>query len=262
MGRRSKLLTGRAAATLALALSSMALGPLSAAHAEGAPESDDPIVISDTGNATAKLTIVLDKQAPEDRPHGDDTPVMSDEQVADELAKFNDVVDVASTPEPAGTLSAEELSVLSADNASQDTPEAADDTATPMRVDPGGGGGRSVLKCYDNRSWSDARGTFMARHNCAYNNINWGYKISPAVRAIISSPVRETGLRWWKNRKSQPANSPHTVGSSYLFHGTLGKVNSWDAVDYQDYMTFSVRIGGRTGRGTLTFAGGVVTIRG
>ncbi|MEU5437966.1 hypothetical protein AB0G73_31980 [Streptomyces sp. NPDC020719] len=206
MASRTTSLTRRAAATLALALSSIALGPLSAAHTEVASGSDNPIAISeDTGNATARLTIILDKQAPEDRPNGGDTPVMSDEQVADELAKFNDVVDVASAPAPAGTLSAEESSVLSADNASEDTPQAADDAAAPTRVDPGGsGGGRAVLKCYDNRSWTDTRGTFMARHNCAYNNINWGYKISSKVQAIISSPVRETGLRWWKNSRHSP----------------------------------------------------------
>ncbi|MQS16577.1 hypothetical protein F7Q99_31410 [Streptomyces kaniharaensis] len=275
---QSQLRTSRSrriTAAIALALSAAVLAPIPAAHAVPAHVGRAPArtgaaftVTEDLGNATATLTIDLDPPAPS----SDGTPpARSDADIAQELAKLTEMV--AAAPAPASDLSAEERAVLEADVVSPEEPEP--DAATGPTVaaakggevaagqDPGGGSpGRGVLKCYDNRSWTDARGTFSARHNCAYSNINWGYKISPAMQAVISSPVRETGLRWWRNGKSQPANSPHTVGKSYLFHGTIGPVASWDAIDYQDYMTFSVNVGGRPGRGTLTFAGGLVPLRG
>ncbi|MER7754667.1 hypothetical protein [Kitasatospora sp. NPDC097643] len=252
---QSQLRTSRSrriTATVALALSAAVLAPIPAAHA--GPAQAEPstaragatfTVTEDLGNATATLTVDLDPPTPSS---DGSPPARSDADIAQELTKLTEVV--AATPASANDLlSAEERAVLEADVVSPDEPDAVTVPAAtaakggdPVAAgqDPGGGSpGRGVLKCYDNRSWTDARGTFSARHNCAYNNINWGYKISPAIQAIISSPVRETGLRWWRNGKSQPANSPHTVGKSYLFHGTIGQVASWDAIDYQDYLTSS-----------------------
>ncbi|GAA4871026.1 hypothetical protein [Kitasatospora terrestris] len=277
MSTRSTTLPRRLAAAAAVALSAAALLPAASAHAAPTgpvvpPPSDTITVTQPVGDGTtATLTIVLDKlEGPADTEGANGSAATQAE-----IAKLTKLI-VPAAGDAAG-LTAEERALLEADVVS---PEAPAEAATgagkgpaqvapdgkeigPGVIDPGRpGGSRAVLKCRDNRSWTDPRGTFYARHNCPYNNINWGYKISPAVQAIITTSVNEQGLRWWKNGHSQPANSHHVVVKSYLFHGTIGKVASWDAIDYQDYMTFGVQVGGRPGRGTLAFAGGLVPVRG
>jgi len=115
----------------------------------------------------------------------------------------------------------------------------------------------AVLRCDKNPSWSDANGTLAARFNCHYSNINWGFKISARVQSIITGNVNESGVHWWRNGKAMPKNAGHVVGRSYHFHGTLKPVTHGNHVQFQDYMTFPVRIGGRPGIGSLTWAADV-----
>jgi hypothetical protein len=115
----------------------------------------------------------------------------------------------------------------------------------------------AVLRCDKNPSWSDANGTLAARFNCHYSTINWGFKISARLQSIITSNVNESGVSWWRNGKRMPKNAGHVVGKSYHFHGTLKPVKHGDHVQFQDYMTFRVRIGGRPGTGSLVWAADV-----
>ncbi|MFD7899973.1 hypothetical protein [Streptomyces sp. NPDC059743] len=115
----------------------------------------------------------------------------------------------------------------------------------------------ATLRCDKNPSWSDANGTLHARFNCKYSTINWGYKISARVKSFITSKVNERGVSWWNNGKRKPKNAGHVVGKSYHFHGTLKPVRHGDHVQFQDYMTFRVNIGGRTGTGSITWASDV-----
>ncbi|MFG2848194.1 hypothetical protein ACGF12_34265 [Kitasatospora sp. NPDC048296] len=244
----------RITAVAAITLTMAAISSIPA-HADASP-GEQTIIVSSTADPTVTLVVTLDPDA-----NGGAVP---DDEVTAITAVLRASLDAQGAPD---ALTPEAASVLEADVVSPDesTPEesGAAVAMAPTRQDPGGGSaGRGALKCYDNRSWTDARGTFHARHNCAFNNINWGYTIAPSMQAVIAGPVRETGLRWWKNGKSQPANSPHTVGKSYFFHGTIGKVGSWDSIDYQDYMTFPVNVSGRPGKGTITIAGGLVPLRG
>ncbi|WP_186785459.1 hypothetical protein [Streptomyces misionensis] len=115
----------------------------------------------------------------------------------------------------------------------------------------------AVLRCDKNPTWSDANGTLAARFNCHYSNINWGFKISARLQSVITSNVNESGVSWWRNGKRMPKNAGHVVGRSYHFHGTLKPVKHGDHVQFQDYMTFRVRIGGRPGTGSLVWAADV-----
>ncbi|NJQ01902.1 hypothetical protein [Streptomyces zingiberis] len=128
---------------------------------------------------------------------------------------------------------------------------------TASAAGPGKAKAPGVLRCNTNPSWSDSNGTLNARFNCRHNTINWGYKISAQVKSIITSSVNERGVNWWRNGRRMPANAGHVVGKDYHFHGTLKPVHHDDVVQFQDYMTFRVRIGGRPGTGSITWAANV-----
>jgi hypothetical protein len=117
--------------------------------------------------------------------------------------------------------------------------------------------GPGTLRCDKNPSWSDSNGTLNARFNCRYSTINWGYKISQRVQSIISGRVVEQGVSWWKNGKRMPRNAGHVTGKNYHFHGTLKPVVHGNNVHFQDYMTFRVNIGGKTGTGSLVWVSNV-----
>ncbi|MBV9023897.1 MAG: hypothetical protein JO362_08915 [Streptomycetaceae bacterium] len=114
--------------------------------------------------------------------------------------------------------------------------------------------GPYLLYCNTNPTYTNAAGTLDARFNCAYSVINWGLRIAPSVQSNITGDVTEHGVWWWKNGVRMPKNSPHPEPKDYIFHGTLKPVRNGDVVQFQDYMTFPVRINGRTGTGTLTWA--------
>lgn len=114
-----------------------------------------------------------------------------------------------------------------------------------------------TLRCDKNPTWHDPRGSLSARFNCHHSTINWGFKISHRVKSVITGPVHEQGVSWWRNGKRQPRNAGHVVNKHYHFHGTLKPVRHGDRVQFQDYMKFRVNIGGRPGTGTLTWAADV-----
>lgn len=117
--------------------------------------------------------------------------------------------------------------------------------------------GPATLRCDKNPIWKDGNGTLSARFDCRYSTINWGYKISPQVKSIITGKVNERGVSWWKNGKRMPKNAGHVVGKDYHFHGTLKPVKHDDVVQFQDYMTFRVKVAGKTGTGSITWASNV-----
>ncbi|WP_329457478.1 hypothetical protein [Streptomyces sp. NBC_01497] len=119
--------------------------------------------------------------------------------------------------------------------------------------------GPATLRCDKNPHWSDARGRLDKRFNCHHSTVNWGYRISAGLRSVITGRVAERGTSWWKNGRHMPKNAPHTVARNYHFHGTFEPVGHGSHVQSQDYMTFRVTIGGRTGTGTLTWTSNVKT---
>ncbi|RRQ84550.1 hypothetical protein [Streptomyces griseofuscus] len=128
--------------------------------------------------------------------------------------------------------------------------------AAPVRTARTGAAERpsATLRCDKNPSWSNANGTLAARFNCHHSTINWGSKISARVQSVITGNVHESGVSWWRNGRRMPKNAGRVVGRSYHFHGTLKPVRHADHVQFQDYMTFRVNIGGRPGTGSLTWA--------
>lgn len=104
-------------------------------------------------------------------------------------------------------------------------------------------------------SFIDRRGRMTLRHNCPYNNVNWGFKIDPKLRAIAIGPVTQLGARWWKNDVAQAANAPHVEPPDYHFHGTFPGVRNYDKVAYYDVYTFQINAGGKLGRARLSVGG-------
>ncbi|MFB7669006.1 hypothetical protein ACFC1R_34690 [Kitasatospora sp. NPDC056138] len=119
-----------------------------------------------------------------------------------------------------------------------------------------------VVRCSDGkRTFTDRNGTFNVRYNCGYNNVNWGYNVSPAVVAIAVSNMQETGVPWYKGSQFLGKNSPHNVPVDYFLHGTQGGVNSADLLHWYDTMTFRVNAGGNPGTANLNVGGSFVVYR-
>ncbi|GAA1083031.1 hypothetical protein [Nocardiopsis composta] len=136
--------------------------------------------------------------------------------------------------------------------------EAAPAAAEPFAAAAAGKAkGPATLRCGKNPSRKDGNGTPSARFNCRASTIDRGHKISAKVKSIITGKVHETGARWRRNGKSMPKNAPHTVGKNYHFHGSFKPVEHGDKVQFQDFMKFRVKIGGKTGNGTITWASNV-----
>lgn len=115
-----------------------------------------------------------------------------------------------------------------------------------------------IMFCSTGRSYTDSNGTLSLQRSCPYRNLQWGYKISSGVQAIIVSNVNETGLWYWINGVRQSRNSPHNVAKNYNFHGTMSNISNNRTVQYQDYMTFRHNVGSG-GTGSITFAGEIAT---
>ena len=129
----------------------------------------------------------------------------------------------------------------------QDGMKAGDKAVVSASADP-------IMYCTTERSNSDSNGSFHLARVCSLRQLRWDFRISARIKAIIVSPVSETGLWYWINGVRQPRNSPHVVGKTYIFHGTMSGVDTGERVQYQDYMTFRHNIGGG-GTGSITFAG-------
>lgn len=121
---------------------------------------------------------------------------------------------------------------------------------------------RPPLGCGNQRVDLDSNGRFTIDYRCDLSpkRLQWTYKLSPEVRAIIVSPVTERGADWWKDGAPQPRNAPHLEGASYQFHGTFSGTPIGSGVDYQDVLTFRHNVGSG-GTGTVVWAGSVQTTR-
>ncbi len=121
--------------------------------------------------------------------------------------------------------------------------------------------GPTYISCEGSGNRSDSNGTLSLQYACISSSgtLAWGYRISPAVRAIIVSNVSESGLRWWRNGVSMPQNAPHVVPKDYTIHGSMTPTYNNNRVEYQDYMTFRHNVGSG-GTGSITWAGRVTTL--
>ena len=121
--------------------------------------------------------------------------------------------------------------------------------------------GPAYISCEGSGNWSDANGTLSMQYTCPSGGgtLAWGYRISPAVQAIIVSNVSERGLRWWRNGTAMPQNAPHVVPDYYTIHGSMRPTYNNNRVEYQDYMTFRHNLG-PGGTGNITWAGRVTTL--
>lgn len=118
--------------------------------------------------------------------------------------------------------------------------------------------GTGDLKCNQNPTWTDPNGTLSARFNCGSGNINWGYKISSEVKAIIAGGVEENGATWKRNGRSMPQNAPHgPVDKGYHFHGTLTPVADGDRIEFSNILLFRVNVSGQTGDGSILWSADV-----
>ncbi|MFG2005516.1 hypothetical protein ACGFNU_40850 [Spirillospora sp. NPDC048911] len=184
----------------------------------------------------------------------DNVPVSS--LPADEQQQIADLEAASPVVEDAGEdLTPEEAALMEA-GAEEETPMASLRALRPPPPDNSSAPYR--LRChYGNKKFSDRNGTMHMRNNCRYRTINWGYKISGTVRKIIVSRVQERGMGWAKNGRTMPRGAPHNVREDYFFHGTFKPIAINDVIDYYNYMSFRIRIGTRTGYGSITVAGSI-----
>lgn len=114
-----------------------------------------------------------------------------------------------------------------------------------------------TLNCEGSHTTTDNNGTFDIQYTCTTKGVlAWGFRISPAVQAIVVGKVSEDGLRWWRNGQAMPKNSPHTVGAAYNFHGSMKPARDNDDISYEDRITFRHRVG-PGGKGEIKFSGKV-----
>lgn len=132
-------------------------------------------------------------------------------------------------------------------------------TATGTPAGPGDNPPGEPLACGQEINRTDENGTFNLRFQCLPDRglVDWGFQMSPSLRAIITGPVTEQGLMWWQNGRPASQNSPHVEPADYIFHGRLNPVFVGDDIDYQDLFTFRVNYGGQSGSGRATVAGSV-----
>ena len=72
------------------------------------------------------------------------------------------------------------------------------------------------------------------------------------------SPVRELGLRYWRDGAAPDQNAPHLEPVDYWYHGTMTRVFVGQDIDYQDTFIFRADFGGQTGTARVTIAGSVI----
>jgi hypothetical protein len=115
------------------------------------------------------------------------------------------------------------------------------------------------LACGQGIVRSDPRGGINLDYVCLplYANLNWYFRLSPALQTTVVGGIDERGLSWWRNGAEEAQNAPHPgVPRDYLLHGTMTKVWNGDVVDYQDYVSWRHNIGSG-GRIAVAFAGSV-----
>lgn len=115
---------------------------------------------------------------------------------------------------------------------------------SPMSTAPPSGGSYTNVYCNHSYAWSDGDGSFTYQHACGGSTSPWGYTLSTRVKAIITGPVNEAGMSWYRNGAKQPKQAGHTgVSKSYQFHGTFNPVKKGDGIEYSDTISFKCTIG-------------------
>jgi hypothetical protein len=121
---------------------------------------------------------------------------------------------------------------------------------------PGAGPtGGAFLVCDKVHSFSDSDGTYTIQHACQGTTGPWGYRISTGLCASVVSDVHESGMAWTRNGKTQGTQSPHTEYCRYQFHGNYNPEDDFDLIAYNDYLTFTIEVGGQTGSADLHIYG-------
>ncbi len=123
-------------------------------------------------------------------------------------------------------------------------------TATPMAGPTGG----ASLRCNQYYSWADGNGTYTLQHACGGTTAPWSYRIAAPLQSVIVGNVSESGMSWTRNGTAMPRQAPHTVGASYLFHGTYNPAPDGSHILYQDTISFRHNISGG-GSGIISFNG-------
>lgn len=86
------------------------------------------------------------------------------------------------------------------------------------------------------------------------------------VEGGLDGDVNEAGMKWTRNGKKMPQQSPHInkPGKDYYcgraFHGTYNPDHDGDSITYSDVFSFKVRIGSVTGKGKITISGSFTTL--
>jgi hypothetical protein len=128
---------------------------------------------------------------------------------------------------------------------------------TPRMKSPlGQGPTGAYLHCNKVYNFSDVNGTYTIQHACGGSTGPWGYRMSAALCGIIAGNVVEAGMSWTRNGVSQPRQAPHTVGCTYIFHGTYNPDRDYDHISYVDSFTFAVK----GGHGSLQIYGDFTTV--
>lgn len=116
--------------------------------------------------------------------------------------------------------------------------------------------------CYGSAGFPDSNGTFTEDYRCGSpHDILWSWTMNPSVQSIVTSGVTERGLSFWVNGAFKGQNAPHVESAWYQFHGRMNPIwvgnhhYAGNNVDFSDYYTFRVNVGGRTGSGSITLAG-------
>ncbi|RKH64300.1 hypothetical protein [Corallococcus aberystwythensis] len=113
-----------------------------------------------------------------------------------------------------------------------------------------------VVKCDKaNHIFTDRNGIFSVRYNCRFNNVNWGFKVSPKLVTIAIGDMKESGMVWHTATRKLGQNGHHTVPIYYQLHGTQGGVKDGDILHWSDRLTFRVNAGGREGTAVLNIGG-------
>lgn len=110
------------------------------------------------------------------------------------------------------------------------------------------------IYCNGSYGFSHENGFYTIQRACGTQTAQWGFRLSPYTQSIIVGYVRELGMDWKKNGIWKPRMAPHTVPSSYRFHGTYNPVRAGDSVYYNDVFAFRHNMG-PGGEGTVTIYG-------
>lgn len=76
--------------------------------------------------------------------------------------------------------------------------------------------------------------------------LDWGFKLAPTLEATVRGVVIDSGMRWFRNGSSKPANPPHRGAPNYRFHGSFDPVFVGDNIKFQDTFTWRNNRGGTT----------------